>query len=41
MTREFRALARATPGALLGGPFDPTLDPLLVPAGVATPRSSR
>ena len=41
MTREFRALALATPGALLGGPFDPTLDPLLVPAGVATPRSSR
>jgi len=25
MTREFRALARATPGFLLGGPFDATL----------------
>ena len=33
MTREFRALAHTTPGALLGGPFDPTLDPML-PTGV-------
>ena len=29
MTREFRALAHTTPGSLLGGPFDPTLDPML------------
>lgn len=29
MTREFRALAATTPGSLLSGPFDPTLDPLL------------
>lgn len=30
MTREFRALAHTTPGSLLGGPFDPTLDPMLL-----------
>jgi AraC-like DNA-binding protein len=29
MTREFGALARATPASLLRGPFDPTLDPML------------
>lgn len=29
MTREFRTLANTTPGSLLGGPFDPTIDPLL------------
>jgi AraC-like DNA-binding protein len=29
MTREFRRLADTTPGALLSGPFDPTLEPLL------------
>ena len=29
MTREFRALAHTTPGSLLAGPFDPTLDPIL------------
>ena len=28
MTREFRALAGTTPGALLSGPFDPTIEPL-------------
>jgi len=33
MTREFRALANTTPGSLLGGPFDPTLDPMLVSNG--------
>jgi AraC-like DNA-binding protein len=31
MTREFRALARATPGSLLGGPFDATLG--VIPSG--------
>jgi AraC-like DNA-binding protein len=31
MTREFRALTGTTPASLLGGPFDATLDPLLVP----------
>ena len=30
MTREFRALANTTPGALLSGPFDPTLEPLFL-----------
>ena len=39
MTREFRALARATPGSLLGGPFDATLSvipsgqPAVIPSG--------
>ena len=33
MTREFRALTRTTPAALLRGPFDATLDPLLVRPG--------
>ena len=30
MTREFRALANTTPASLLAGPFDPTLDPMLL-----------
>jgi AraC-like DNA-binding protein len=30
MTRDFRALAHTTPGSMLGGPFDPTLDPMLL-----------
>jgi AraC-like DNA-binding protein len=29
MVREFRALANTTPGVMLSGPFDPTLEPML------------
>jgi AraC-like DNA-binding protein len=38
MTREFRGLADATPGSLLSGPFDATLEPLWQPESLTVIR---